>query len=289
MVRNGIFCKLFRQHLNSWNGNNTMMLQKILRSQTTVSCRKMAASKLKINEENDADLSFKWSDDDIQILLEVVRDYKVSQEMRNLDWTKNRAKYDHITIKMKEAYPTSFEGRERITRDRIASKLKKVQAAYKKAVDLKGKSRAGRIVSTVYEICNDNWGTSPAVNGIDDGLESSSSFATMVDIGEVDSPTISTPLSTADEAAEADGLYDCTPSSHGNLVELQSDTGSKGEEDNGAVVVQSTARRQLIDGLLTDHKSTRIARNREKEDIEAKFLKIAREDHFLSTFIWYVT
>ena len=111
-----------------------------------ISCRKMAASKLKSNKENNADLSFKWSGDDIQVLLEVVRDFRASQEMGNLDWTKNRAKYDHITIKMEEAYPTSFEGRKNITRDRIASKLRKVQAAYKKAVDLKGKSGAGRVV-----------------------------------------------------------------------------------------------------------------------------------------------
>ena len=89
---------------------------------------------------------------------------------------------------MKGAYATSYEGREKITRDRIASTLKNVQAAYKKAVNLTGKSGAGHVVSTFYDICSDIWGTSPAVNGMDDGLESSSSFVAMVDIGKVDSP-----------------------------------------------------------------------------------------------------
>ena len=62
-----------------------------------------------------------------------------------------------------------------------------------------------------------------------------------------------TPLSTADEAVEAD---DSTLSSHGYLVEPQSDTGGRGEENNATVLIQPTARRHLIDGLLTDHKST---------------------------------
>ena len=75
---------------------------------------------------------------------------------------------------------------------------------------------------------------------MDEGLDFSSSFVTMVDIGEVDCPAVSTPLSTADEAAEAD---DGTPSLPGYLVEPQSDTGSRGEENNGTVVIQPSTRR----------------------------------------------
>lgn len=66
--------------------------------------------------------------------------------------SKNRARYEHIAARMKKAYPiSSFEERGDITKERITAKIKKIQAAYRKDVDLKGKSGGGRVVTTFYE------------------------------------------------------------------------------------------------------------------------------------------
>ena len=40
--------------------------------------------------------SFKWTDDEIQLLLEIVKDYQSIQSQKNLDWMKIRSRYDQM-------------------------------------------------------------------------------------------------------------------------------------------------------------------------------------------------
>ena len=57
--------------------------------------------------------SFKWTTDEIQLLLEVVKDYQSIQTQKNLDWMKIRSRYDQIAAKMRVDYPiTSSEQEE---------------------------------------------------------------------------------------------------------------------------------------------------------------------------------
>ena len=48
-----------------------------------------------------------------------------------------------------------------------------------------------------------------------------------------------------------------------------------GMEKVAAGGVKPTARRQLVDGLLQEHKYLRLARKRSKEDVDSQALKIA--------------
>ena len=122
--------------------------------------------------------SFKWTDDEIQLLLEVVKDYQSIQTQKNLDLMKIRSRYDQIAAKMRVDYPiTSSEefphSAEEITKERVAAKLKNIQAAYKKALDAKRQGGGGRVVMTFYDVCNDIWGRCPAANSLEDGMDSS--------------------------------------------------------------------------------------------------------------------
>ena len=51
--------------------------------------------------------SFKWTDDEIQLLLEVVKDYQSIQAQSNLDWMKIRSRYEQIAAKMRNEYPVA--------------------------------------------------------------------------------------------------------------------------------------------------------------------------------------
>ena len=92
----------------------------------------------------------------------------------------------------------------------------------------------------------------------------------MVDVSDVDSPVPSTPLSTPDSVAIADDANDSKSSSKSVQVEVQADAPAKGNEESTIALVQPTARRKLIDGILNDQKNFQLARKRGKEDVHIK-------------------
>ena len=143
------------------------------------SCKKTAAGPSKASGTSDSNVEdgdeqqFKWTDDEIQLLLEVVRNYKATQTQQKLDWVKIRSRYEQVAAQFKEEYPEQPSDlyphkREKITRDRVTAKLKKIQTAYKKAEDSKRKSGGGRVVMTFYSICSEIWGGSPAIESLMD-------------------------------------------------------------------------------------------------------------------------
>ena len=194
-------------------------------------------NKMSDGKENNPDESFKWSDSDVQLLLETIHDFKASQVTRTLDWAKNSLRYEKSAVNMQAAYPISENSNRkgRITKERGAAKVKKIQAAYIKAVDAKRKSGGGYIVMAFYDLCSDIWGTSPALNSIDDGIESSTPLS-----------TASTPLSTVN------GVANDSPSSQ---EDAEQPVMAAGLEQGAVVGVKPTARRQLLGGLLQEHKT----------------------------------
>ena len=68
----------------------------------------MAAPKMskpgrkKKSDEKKQNDYFSWSDDEVELLLNVAIDYKVSKSMENIDWESCHNKYQEILEKYKE-------------------------------------------------------------------------------------------------------------------------------------------------------------------------------------------
>ena len=236
--------------------------------------------------------SFKWTDDEIQLLLEVVKDYQSIQTQKKLDWMKIRSRYEQIAAKMRVDYPiTSSEEfphtAEEITKERVAAKLKKIQAAYKKALDAKRQSgRGGRVVMTLYDVCNDIWGRCPAANSLEDGMDSSaidfdnsihetSGPSTLKEISNLlgDSATGNSVLSYS--AASNDETQSDVENIIPDAVRVSKDR-VDGEKE------KTTNRRELIDKMLNEQRGKRLARKRGREDISAQLLDPAKEKNAAS-------
>ena len=235
--------------------------------------------------------SFKWTDDEIQLLLEVVKDYQSIQSQKNLDWMKIRSRYDQIAAKMREDYPvTSSEEyphtREEMTKERVAAKLKKIQAAYKKAVDAKRKSGGGRVVMTFYDICNDIWGGCPSINSLEDGIDSSavdddaprleaSSPSALKDISNLLDENVTANSSLNGSVNIDDEQESDTENTMLNTVRVFKDKANEVKE-------KTNNRRELINNMLKEQKDKRLARKRGRGDIGTQLLDLAREENATS-------
>ena len=191
--------------------------------------------------------SFTFTDDEIELLLQVCLDFKSANEYGGVDWESVRNKYEKIREKFMERYPknsdsvmypNSNELEEKFTIKRISAKLKSIRTGYKKAVDAKRRSGGGRVVLTFYDICENIWGGSPSVTNIKSGIDSSlviENEGLDIDNFTGDSPT---EVKDGENDTETDGEY------HDNLVETS--TGSK------------RPRRESISTLLKEHKTRKL-------------------------------
>ena len=50
-------------------------------------------------------LDFNWTDDEIQLLLEVCFDFKAESDYEGVNWKSKRTKYEQIKLKFYEQYP----------------------------------------------------------------------------------------------------------------------------------------------------------------------------------------
>ena len=53
--------------------------------------------------------AYVWSDDEVELLLHVTNDYKVSKAMENFDWESCQSKYSDIFDAYQEQYPSKEE------------------------------------------------------------------------------------------------------------------------------------------------------------------------------------
>ena len=73
-----------------------------------------------------------------------------------------------------QAYPRGGQDvLKTFAKDRVQSKIKKIKACYRKAVDTGRKSGGGRLVAPFYDKCCELWAGSPAVESITGGIETS--------------------------------------------------------------------------------------------------------------------
>ena len=110
--------------------------------------------------------------------MKLVLDYKTKKIADAQDWDTVRAKYEDILKSFVEAYPPEeteefprHHQLEMFTKERIASKVKKMKTGFRKALDSGRKSGGGRVVSSLYEECSEIWSGSPAAESIAGGIE----------------------------------------------------------------------------------------------------------------------
>ena len=106
-----------------------------------------------------APLTFSWTDDEVELLLKVTNEYKVSKTADNVDWESVQKKYSDILDRFKNElekasgssgkdYPHK---REEITKQCLTNKLKSIRLKYRQAVDTGKRSGHGRVVLLYYD------------------------------------------------------------------------------------------------------------------------------------------
>ncbi|XP_012729945.2 uncharacterized protein LOC105934485 [Fundulus heteroclitus] len=118
---------------------------------------------------------FIWTDDEVQLLLEVTLNYKTTKSQENVDWESCQSKYADIYKDYLEQYPVNGvaegkdfpHGKSAITKAQVISKLKAVRGKYKQALDSGRRRGHGRVVLIFFELCEEIWGCSPLEVGIE--------------------------------------------------------------------------------------------------------------------------
>ena len=67
------------------------------------------ASKKQTTGEAAKSDAYVWSDDEVELLLQVTNEYKVSKAMKNVDWESCQSKYSDIFYAYQKQYPTKEE------------------------------------------------------------------------------------------------------------------------------------------------------------------------------------
>ena len=121
---------------------------------------------------------FTWTDDEVELLLKVTNEYKVSKTTEGFDWESVQRKYSDILDRFREIDNSRGSGKdfphkgEEISKQCLTNKLKSIRLKYRQAVDTGKRSGHGRVVLLYYEHCEGIWGGSPATQQLAAGLES---------------------------------------------------------------------------------------------------------------------
>lgn len=143
--------------------------------------------------------NFVWSDEEVELLLQITLDYKTTKAQQGVDWESCQSKYTDIWAAFIEQYPTPPEGQPRgtayphstdeVIKTQISSKLKAIRSKYREAVDSQRRSSHGRVISLFFDLCNDIWCGSPATNSLEAGVETAEVNGDIVDCGSESSVT----------------------------------------------------------------------------------------------------
>lgn len=114
--------------------------------------------------KNDTKLQpFKWTDDEVELLLKITQVYKTSKAVQNIDWESCQTKYGDIlknfnnhnpsrenALKFGKEYPHK-EGD--LSKSVLAFKLKMIRKRFREGIDSVRKSGHGRVVLLYFELC----------------------------------------------------------------------------------------------------------------------------------------
>eukprot|EP00794_Sanderia_malayensis_P020624 gene20624-22659_t len=216
----------------------------------------------KTDKSSNKERGFVWTDEETALLLQIIIDYKASKTALGLDWETIKSKYEEILELFHTRYPkegADFSKEQYrhisdptvITKDKIVSKIKRIRTMFRKAVDSGRKSGGGRVIFALYDECEEIWAGSPAVNSMNDGIESSFS-------NESSSP----------ETTDMEGSIDSLQSTQ---VE---ETGIETKDAEKPVKDMALARRNLL-AHLKEKKDSKLSK---RTSGDAQLLDIAREE-----------
>ena len=108
----------------------------------------------KKGDDKDVIESFKWTDDEAELLLKVTQEYKVLKSAEGVDWESVQSKYSDILKRMLAELPASCEEARELNKDYphkktditkqvLTTKLKAIRIKYRQAVDSGRKSGHG--------------------------------------------------------------------------------------------------------------------------------------------------
>ena len=211
--------------------------------------------------------NFQWTDEEIGLLLAIVTDYKSVKAAEGLDWETVKNRYEDIAKNYVGRYPKNDlqaypQGGQDVlktfTKDRVQSKIKKIKAGYRKAVDTGRKSGGGRLVASFYDKYCEIWAGSPAVQSITGGIETSTASPSSPSI-DLDSSRDLEP-----EEENTDGVD----------AEITDDSGEKQAESSHKASGRK-ARRQLFEKAIREKKDSKLTKRLSTDN---QMLTIARDE-----------
>ena len=245
---------------------------------------KATKSKVKAKNEN-----FLWTDDEVEVLLNVVIEYKVKRTAENVDWESCISKYPDILEMFIAQYPStenaemiskSFPHKEReLTKSCLTAKLKQVRLKFRSALDSGRKSGHSRVVLLYFELCEQIWGGSPATTTLPTRIEINE-IHDELELTMLTSPSPASRFDTPSSRCGTPTSRASTPST--STIELDEDEGPENvaqsnqqntESSNNAPLLME--RRDLLDARLKGHKQEKLKR---KLSIDSQFLSVAQED-----------
>ncbi|KAG5266445.1 hypothetical protein AALO_G00232170 [Alosa alosa] len=124
-----------------------------------------------------------WTDDEVELLLKVTLEYKVTMAAEGIKWELSCSKYGDILQSFLENYPTHEAGltmrkefphkKQDITKAQLTSKLKAIRNKYRQAVKTGRKSGHGRVILLYFELCEAIWEESLGTDTISGVIETS--------------------------------------------------------------------------------------------------------------------
>ena len=122
-----------------------------------------------------------WTEDEVDLLLSVILEYKISKTAENINWETCQSKYSDILDLFLSQYPSpenaakigkGFPHKENeLTKVIPTSKMKAIRTKFRAVIDSARKSGHGRVVLLLFDICQDIWGGPPATITLPTGIE----------------------------------------------------------------------------------------------------------------------
>lgn len=140
--------------------------------------------KRKANSDGSTDNEyFTWTDEETALLLNVALSYKNENTCEGEEWESIRTRYEELQELFIERYPNNDEFKvdpaqfpncedtSIFSKEKINAKLKRIKFGYRKAIDSGRRSEGGRVVTILFDKCAELWSGCPAVEAMDNGIE----------------------------------------------------------------------------------------------------------------------
>jgi len=107
-----------------------------------------------------------WTDEEVELLLQVTLDYKKHKTQENADWESCQSKYSDILEAFRHHYPSTAvetfpQDKHAISKLQVTSKLKAIRYKYRLALHSGRQTGHGRVILIFFDLCKNIWSGSP--------------------------------------------------------------------------------------------------------------------------------